>query len=126
MIDLEIDVPDNEWMSANDRMHYMAKSKRTKAIRGRARMLARSAGLIVPTPTFVVAEIGYPKGTGKADPANSYPSLKAALDGLTDAGAWPDDDSSHVIGPKFDRGKNLTVGKWHRIHLKFINQHLPF
>jgi hypothetical protein len=48
--------------------------------------------------THVAAFIGYPRN-GKADPANAAPTVKALIDGMVDAGVWPDDDSTYVIGP---------------------------
>lgn len=43
----------------------------------------------------------------RRDPANWYPSVKALIDGFTDAGVWPDDDSGHVIGPDMRAGLPL-------------------
>ena len=43
----------------------------------------------------------------RADPANAQPTLKALVDGCTDAGIWVDDDSTHLIGPDPRRGCNL-------------------
>lgn len=122
---LTIDIPPNEWMSANDRGHWAAKAKRTRALRHRAAWAARQARLTVPTPVLVVAHIGYPRN-GKADPGNAAPTVKALLDGLTDAGVWPDDDSTHVIGPDYRRGPKTDRAGWHAVTLTFTQQHVPF
>lgn len=122
---LTIDIPPQEWMSANDRMHWAQKAKRTKALRSRAAWLARQARLETDTPVLVVASIGYPRG-GKADPGNAAPTVKAILDGLTDAGVWPDDDSDHVIGPHYTRGPKVDQKGYHAVTLTFHKQHIPF
>ena len=75
----------------------------------------------MPTPVLVIAEIGFRTG-GRADPGNASLAVKAALDGLTDSGAWPDDDSRHVIGPSYRRGPRAPVKDRYRIRLIFHPQ----
>ncbi len=89
MID-RIEVPKSLWISANDRMHWAQKSKRTKALRQQAKEFALEHGIRDLGTTHVAAFIGYPRG-GKADPANAAPTVKALIDGFVDAGAWPDE-----------------------------------
>ena len=127
MSDFIVDVPPNEWMSANDRMHWADRSRRTKALRRRAVLLARSQRLLpVECPVLVIARIQYRTG-GRADPANAEPTVKPILDGLTDAEIWPDDDSEHVVGPLYLREKGRTDRDgWHRVRLSFTNQYVPF
>ncbi|MCT1689897.1 hypothetical protein M3B11_02800 [Brevibacterium sp. p3-SID960] len=125
MKQLVIDVPANEWLSANDRRHWADKARRTKALRHRAAMLARQARLTVATPCIVVAEICYPRG-GRADPANASDAVKPILDGLTDASVWVDDDSEHVPAVTYRRGSKTDQQGWHRITLTFIPQTIPF
>lgn len=122
---LVVDVPANEWISSNSRLHWANKARRTKALRQRAFFLARKAHLRVETPVLVVAEIGYPRG-GRADQSNAAPTVKACLDGLTDAGVWPDDDSEHVVGPHFTRGPTTATKGLHRITFTFHRQHVNF
>lgn len=90
---LTIDVPANEWMTANGRLHWSQRARRTKALRFRARMLARSQR--VPHHTGRV-RVDYEVSTrtaGRFDPGNAYPTVKAIVDGLTDAGVWTDDSA---------------------------------
>lgn len=115
---LTIDIPATEWMSANDRMHWAQKARRTKAVRSRAAWHAKGASLKVPTPTLVVATISYPTNN-RADQSNAAPTVKAILDGLTDAQVWPDDDSTHVIGPHFTRGPKTGEKGCYRVTLTF-------
>ena len=64
------------------------KAKRTKAVRHLASMTARSQKLIVPTPCIAIAQIGYlAADKSRVDVDNAQPTLKAVLDGITDAGA---------------------------------------
>ena len=122
---LTIDVPPNEWLSANDRPIWQVRARKTGALRRRAAWVARQQRLTVPTPVLVVADIGYPRN-GKADPNNASPTVKAILDGLTDAGVWPDDDSDHVIGPLYRRGPKTDRQGWHAVTLTFTQQAIPF
>ncbi|KHS52577.1 hypothetical protein [Brevibacterium linens] len=125
MTDFTIDVHKAYWISDNDRLHWADKAKRTKHIRQLAHYTAKQQRLVLPTPVIVIAEIGFRTG-GRADPGNASLAVKACLDGLTDAGAWPDDDSRHVLGPDYRRGPKAPDKDRYRIHLKFISQHVPF
>lgn len=127
MTELIIEIPKNEWLSANRKYHWAAKAARTRAIRARAMKLAQSEKLVVPTPTLVAAEIGFLQADkGKADPDNAQPSIKPCLDGLTDAGVWPDDNSRHVVEVAYRRGPKSPKPGWYTITLKFIPQSVPF
>lgn len=125
MNELIIDVPADEWISQNARLHWARKARMTKALRSRAFVLARSQKLQVPTPVLVVAEIGYTKG-GRADPDNASPTVKACIDGIVSAGALPDDDSTHIVAITYQRGPKTDQKGVHRVHLKFIEQHVKF
>lgn len=39
-----------------------------------------------------------PKSHQLKDPSNLQPTAKALVDGITDAGVWPDDNAKYVIG----------------------------
>lgn len=120
-----IRVPEELWMSANDRFHWTQRSTRTKALRGLGCLAARAAGLRDLGPTLVTAHIGYPRA-GRADPANAYPTVKALIDGFVDAGVWSDDDHTHVIGPMFRRDKPSGAPGVHTIRFTFTAQEVPF
>lgn len=97
---ITLEIPDAIWLSANQRLHWAEKARRTRWVRA----LARSAARQLPkySHALVVAWIGYPR-SGRADPSNASPLVKAAIDGLVDAGVFPDDDSSHVVDGGFRR-----------------------
>ncbi len=104
---VRMEIPDAIWLSANQRLHWAEKARRTRWVR----TLAKSAGLRLPkySRAVVVAWIGYPRA-GRADPSNAAPLVKAAIDGLVDAGVFPDDDSTHVIDGGYRRDVCCRAG----------------
>lgn len=98
-----IDVPAPcAFINSNQRLHRMAQAKLTKAWR------QASAAAAHGIPPFtkqvrIIAHIHKPRG-GRYDPGNLYPTAKAILDGIVDAGLLPDDDHAHVIGPDMRHG----------------------
>ncbi len=124
MTELTFTIPADLWLSANDRMHWAPKAKVTRALRD----LGRAQGFHVRTtdqPTHVAAFIGYPSN-GKADPANSAPTVKALIDGMVDAGVWPDDDSTYVIGPTYLRDPKTGTRGVHTVRLVLTPIEVPF
>ena len=119
-------VPNNEWMSENDRMHWAQRSGRAKRLRRRGYLEARRNALLPMTRAVVIARVQYAKGVSRADPANAYPTVKALIDGAVDFGVLEDDDSVHLIGPKFEREPGACERGWHVIRLVFIEQEVPF
>jgi hypothetical protein len=119
MTELILELCRADWHSANDRLHWAAKAKRNARIREAAALAA--SGLPRFTRAHIIAHIGYPRA-GRADPSNAFPVIKAALDGLVDAGIFPDDDSEHIIGPTFRRDTDTKKpGAW-RVRLE-IQEH---
>lgn len=106
---IELEIPAEWWMTSNRRLHHHDKRRRTANIRQKAGMLERSRGP-VPTPVKVTATISLPTNR-RFDPPNAWPVVKAALDGLVDAGILPDDDHAHVPTTVFERGPK-TPGKY--------------
>lgn len=124
MSTITLTIPANLWMSANQRLHWADKAKRTKAVRQLANYAARAQSIPEHDVTHVAAFIGYPRA-GKADPSNSFPTIKAAIDGLVDAGVWPEDDSTHVIGPTFLRDPKTSDGTY-SVRLVITDQDIPW
>ena len=80
-------------MSMNDREHWAAKASRTKDWRHAAALAARK---VKPQPPSIV-EVSIPFArNGRRDPHNYAPTVKAIVDGLVDAGLWPDDPPEFV------------------------------
>lgn len=51
----------------------------------------------------------------RLDPPNLYPTLKALIDGLTDAGWWEDDDFMHLLEVSFRYGGLSGVKNTYRL-----------
>lgn len=95
-------------MNMNDRPHWRAKAELTKEWKNAAFWIAKQ-NRCQPLAHFPVTVtcIFDRKSTGRIDPHNYYPTVKALMDGLTMAGLWPDDDSTHVktLEPVFIKGE---------------------
>jgi len=108
-------------LNANQRLHHVPKAKLTAAIRDAAMeavadnpTLMNALAQAKPGPLFQRAHILgllHPATERRADPANWYPSFKAAVDGLVDAGLLDDDDHEHVVGPDMRLGTKVKGGQ---------------
>ena len=90
-------------ISANQRLHWTKKSSLTKEWRTTAGWCARTN----KTPAFAYATITMTlhfADRRRRDVHNYYPTAKALIDGLVDAGVLQDDDDSHLTGPHLLRG----------------------
>jgi hypothetical protein len=108
-------------LNANQRLHHRPKAEHTKAIRDAAfeavsecPSLMDALAAAKPGPLFQRAHIlgvVHPRSHRRADPANLYPSFKAAVDGLVDAGLFEDDDHTRVVGPDMRLGRVVKGGQ---------------
>ena len=55
--------------------------------------------------------IGLPRRVARFDPPNLYPTVKPLVDGFTDAGCWPDDDSTVIRRTAFGHDPDPTGRK---------------
>ncbi|WP_062077718.1 hypothetical protein [Demequina globuliformis] len=109
-------IPNTQWLSSNQRLHWAPKAKRTAWIRE----LAWSEGRCFrpyAKPVRIVAHVGY-AANGKADPANAYPTVKAAIDGLVAAGLLVEDSHEWVIGPDMRRDSVKAPKGHHTVRLE--------
>lgn len=106
------------WLTANQRLHWSTRMRRTRVLRAYAASEARIHGLAGRRlgPSAVTALIGYP-AAGRADPANAAPTVKAIIDGLVDARVWDDDDHLHIPSVAFIRNPNKTPKDIHTVTL---------
>ena len=105
--------PGMELLNANQRLHWSVRGSRTRTIRHAAWALARKQKIPALDRATVRVEYRPPMAWRRGDASNLAPSAKAAIDGLTDARVWTDDNSRHlltetyVIGPRCQGGQLL-------------------
>ena len=122
-------IPDNEWLTANGRYHWSDRSRRTAALRERAKYQSLNAlrkGTLKPAFGRVRVTAGIQYRAGRADPANAYPTIKALIDGMTDAGVFEDDSSEYVIGPDMRRAPGRPPKGTHTVAIVLTEQEQPF
>ncbi|WP_328934185.1 MULTISPECIES: hypothetical protein [unclassified Streptomyces] len=108
-------------LNANHRPHHRVRAAVTKELRGAAMEAVSECPALMdalaaakPGPLFQRAHIlgvYCPPTKGRRDPANLYPSFKAAVDGLVDAGLFDDDDHTRVVGPDMRLGRVVKGGQ---------------
>jgi hypothetical protein len=90
-------------LNANHRMHWTRKAVLTRTIR--AASFACVKGAKVPKLRRAQIVVEYrPRDRRRRDVHNLYPSAKAAIDGLVDAGVLPDDSDRYLVGPDMRAG----------------------
>lgn len=82
-------------LNMNDRTHWRKKAVQVKNWRTAAFVAANNAGLGSLPPCFVRLTLPV-RDSRRRDPMNWAPTVKACVDGIVDAGLFPDDDSSWV------------------------------
>jgi hypothetical protein len=113
--------PGMRLLNANERLHHRPKGDITRELRKAAAQAvaecpALSAALEAarPGPVFQrvhVLGVLRPATKGRRDPANWYPTFKAMLDGVVDAGVLEDDDHTRVDGPDMRLGWKVKQGQ---------------
>ena len=92
-------IPKGQWITANLRLHPMARAKRVRALRKRTAIEARKDALFSFDGRVRITAKIYARSARRFDPNNAADTTKAMVDGLRDAGVLVDDDHTHVIGP---------------------------
>lgn len=125
MAELLLTIPDLWWLTSNGRYHRMQAAARTRAIREYAALQTAAARLEVPPQVHIGIFVGYPT-RAKADPPNAWPTAKAAIDGIVDAGALTDDNSEVVYAHSFMRDAKRSEKGFHTLRFVLTDQALPF
>jgi crossover junction endodeoxyribonuclease RusA len=99
--------PDLPLLNANDRIHYRERSKRVEKLRSEAYKAAKFSGVMTFSRVKVRCIFRAPDNR-RRDSANIYPSFKACLDGIVDAGVLKDDNDKYVTEFTIMRGENLS------------------
>jgi hypothetical protein len=79
-------------------------------LRKTTRMLAAEAGI----PHLLKAKIKvtyHPPDNRRRDPHNWWPSVKAGIDGIVDAGVLPDDSRQYLTSVELTGGENVKLGQ---------------
>lgn len=100
MTTLEL-TPPCDFINANGRLHHHAKAKLTKAWRELAAATAMTHKRKYDQ-AHVTVGIRFPTNH-RRDVGNYYPTAKACLDGIVDAGLLIDDSDQYVTGPDMRR-----------------------
>jgi crossover junction endodeoxyribonuclease RusA len=88
-----------ELLNMNDRLHWAKKARIVNAWRTATKWgthAARGAQQFHGLPPSTVTITLPVKGNRRRDPANYYATVKPIVDGLVDAGLWPDDTPEWV------------------------------
>jgi hypothetical protein len=119
MTTLKFAIPNSSWLSSNQRLHWAAKAKRVAVLRELAMWRGLEIGFkgTHRKQVRITAHIGYATN-GRADPANSHPTVKALVDGLVDAGLFVDDSHEWVIGPDYRRDETKSPRGFHTVRLE--------
>lgn len=94
-VEFEFTVPREWWLSSNDRYHRMDVARRTRALREFAFMVGRERGRAIDRPVVARCYVSLPTRR-RFDPPNSWPTFKALIDGLVDAGVLVDDSAFFI------------------------------
>lgn len=103
MITITLPLP-HKHLSPNARVHWGRKSDAAKSARRAAKYTAMAmlADLRMDAPRMTSARVEYRfyfKTRARHDADNAIASMKASLDGLTDAGLWVDDSRVTMLPP---------------------------
>ncbi|MGW2933978.1 hypothetical protein ACWDA7_19490 [Streptomyces sp. NPDC001156] len=108
-------------LNSNQRLHHKRRAEYTKAIRDAAHEAVTECPALMdalaaanPGALFERAHVLgvlHPPTNGRRDPANWYPSMKAAVDGIVDAGVLEDDDHTRLLGPDMRLGQKRAGGQ---------------
>jgi crossover junction endodeoxyribonuclease RusA len=97
-------------MNANDREHWSKRARVSSLIRTTSRGLCK--GIPKGMKQVKIRAIYYAPDNRRRDVSNLFPSVKAAVDGLVDAGVIKDDNDKYVVALEMVRGEyNIPKGQ---------------
>lgn len=97
------------WITENQRLHWGSKAALVRRWRESARVYARHQRMPPLDGGHIICELRF-ADRRRRDPHNWTPTAKACVDGLVDAGVFPDDSSSYVDGPDMRIGPVVPRG----------------
>lgn len=93
-----------DWINSNHRTHRMVEARRVSAWRAAAKAAVEESPVTFGEPVHITATI-HKTRAGRWDAGNLYPTAKALVDGIVDAGVIRDDSNEYVIGPDMRAGE---------------------
>ena len=114
-----------EMLNANDRPHWAQKAKITAYLRQIGRLKVSEGKYPAYTkkrPCGLVVTI-YAPTKRRMDPPNFYPTVKALVDGMTDAGIWTDDNHEVIKYKVFKYGGLSGLKDKYRIEIEVKEVH---
>lgn len=114
---ITLDLPRSLWWSSNEQrnLHHHDLARRSRHVRELARNTALDAGLYRVERCRLTVTASIPTAR-RFDPNNIAGTVaKHAIDGMTDAGVWEDDDSEHVVFTGYQRGPKTGVAGMYRL-----------
>ena len=102
------------WINANARDHWTKKGRLTRSWRSASAAWARHQKLRPVTQPVVIVATVVKTNSRRFDVENLAPTVKAAIDGLRDSGALPEDDTRWVTEVRLragdpDRAASLSL-----------------
>lgn len=91
-----------KWLNLNDRNHWSRSSPLTRYWRELGKVKASELGIPTLQEAWVVAAFSF-GDRRRRDVHNYMPTVKAAIDGCTDARLWLDDRDGILTGPDMRR-----------------------
>jgi Holliday junction resolvase RusA-like endonuclease len=98
-------------LSSNGRYHWSVRAAITHDIRKAAWACAKQAKIPPLKRASIIVEYQPPLVKRKRDAENVQPSGKAAIDGITDALVFADDNSEYVVSVKYTIGEPFPRGR---------------
>ncbi|HFR3829791.1 TPA: hypothetical protein ACHWCH_001421 [Streptococcus suis] len=114
-----------EMLNANDRMNWAQKAKITAYLRHIAFLKVSEGKYTTYTkkrPCGLLVTI-YAPTKRRMDPPNFYPTVKALIDGMTDAGIWTDDSHEVIKYMMFEYGGLSGLKDKYRIEIEVKEVH---
>lgn len=108
-----------EWLSSNQRLHWARRAKLTRTWREAACWRAIGAKLPLGLARVSITATIHRTDNRRADAHNRLPTIKAAIDGVVDAGVLLDDSDKHIASLTIEAGPAARVPKqpWGRLVL---------
>lgn len=109
-----------EMINSNDRLHFHQKARMTSNLRSLGKFEAREAEkncFSSKRPCNVLVTVFSPTKR-RLDPPNLYPTIKALVDGFTDAGIWTDDNHEIIKSMTFKYGGLSGIKSKYKIKIE--------